>query len=120
MAGRTYAFNALPPVYAKGYSDPVPIFEPLDPIRRGWTNLSQNFVAREQELEIFDRLGHEILMSANAPSKIVFISGPSGMGKTTISLQAIQNVAKTAEQSNKRLILTKHKSKVGDSLIPFR
>jgi putative ribosome biogenesis GTPase RsgA len=120
MAGRTYAFNALPPVCAKGYADPVPIFEPLDPIRRGWTKRAQNFVAREQELEILERLGQEISMATNAPSKIVFISGPSGIGKTTLSLQAIQIMAKAAQQSNKRLMLTKHMSKGGDTLIPFR
>lgn len=36
MADRSYGFNALPPVKAKGYSEPVPIYEPLSPLERSW------------------------------------------------------------------------------------
>jgi hypothetical protein len=120
MAGRTYAFNALPPVQAKGYPDPVSIFEPLDPLQRGWIKKGQSFVARDKELHLLEHLGKDMLITANTPAKMVFISGPSGMGKTSLSVHAIEILAKAAGQSKKRLVLTKHMGKEGDKLMPFR
>lgn len=43
MADRSYGFNALPPVKAKGYSEPVPIYEPLSPLERSWVCITVRF-----------------------------------------------------------------------------
>lgn len=121
MAGKAYTFSALPPVQAKGYQDPVPIFEPLDPTHRGFgKKLTSNFVGRETELKILDDLAKEIFAMTSAPSKFVSISGPTGIGKTTLSVHAIDSFQKTARRSKKSLLVTKHASKIGDSLVPFR
>lgn len=121
MAGKAYTFSALPPVKAKGYQDPVPIFEPLDPSHRGFgRKLTSNFVGRETELNILDDLAQELIAATNSPAKFVWMSGPTGIGKTTLSVHAIDNFRKTALQSRKALFVTKHVSKGGDSLVPFR
>ena len=40
VADRSFGFNALSPVAAKGYADLVPIFEPLSPLERSWVRNS--------------------------------------------------------------------------------
>jgi class 3 adenylate cyclase len=118
MADRSYAFNALPPVKAKGYSEPVPIFEPLSPRERSWGRVQPNFVGRKAEIMSMMVSAREMALT-QCPSKIVYITGESGMGKSTMVVHAIEHVRKLMGASRRRVIVTKYVSKESDRLVPF-
>lgn len=120
LAGREYTFAVLPSVHAKGYTYPIPIFEPLDAITRGLARVPSNFTGREKELIILGKLGEELWNAPNVKSKIVFLSGQNGTGKTTLVFRAIDQIRKEAIFSRKRMMLTTHMSKSGDAAMPFR
>lgn len=117
-ADRSYAFNALPPVKAKGYSEPVPIFEPLSPLERSWGRVQPNFVGRKEEIMCLKGMAREMALT-QCPSKIVYITGESGMGKSTLVVHAIEHVRKLMSATRRRVIVTKHVSKESDLLVPF-
>jgi len=119
LAGREYTFAVLPSVHAKGYTYPIPIFEPLDAITRGLARVPSNFTGREKELIILGKLGEELWNAPNVKSKIVFLSGQNGTGKTTLVFRAIDQIRKEAIFSRKRMMLTTHMSKSGDAAMPF-
>jgi class 3 adenylate cyclase len=118
MADTSYGFNALPPVKAKGYLDRVPIFEPLSPLHRRWGRLQRNFVGRRKEIMAL-KSAARALSHACMPSKFVFISGESGMGKTTVVVHSIDQIRQMMVLAKKPLIVTKHVSKESDALVPF-
>lgn len=118
MADRSYAFNALPPVKAKGYSEPVPIFEPLSPLERSWGRVQPNFVGRKTEIMSLMSSAREMALT-QCPSKMVYMAGESGMGKSTMVVHAIEHIRKLMGASRRRVIVTKHVSKESDLLVPF-
>jgi hypothetical protein len=119
MANRSYAFNALPPVKAKGYAEPVPIFEPLSPLERMWGRILPNFVGRKNEIMKVMEMARDIMLAKESPSKLVIIEGESGMGKTTMVAHCIEHIRKLMGANKHRLIVTKNISKQSDSLVPF-
>jgi hypothetical protein len=72
MAHRSYAFNALPPVVAKGYAEPVPIFEPLSPLERSWGRIQPNFVGRKYEILEIMGMAQDMVLSESL-SKLVLV-----------------------------------------------
>jgi class 3 adenylate cyclase len=118
VADKSYAFNALPPVKAKGYSEPVPIFEPLSPLERSWGRVQPNFVGRKSEIMTIKGIAREMALT-QCPSTIVYISGESGMGKSTLVVHSIEHVRKLMGATRRRVIITKHVSKESDLLVPF-
>ena len=119
MANRSYGFNALTPVIAKGYKDPVPIFEPLSPLERDWGKILPNFVGRKDEIMQTMKLARDMVLANNAPSKMILIEGKSGMGKTATVAHAIEHIRKLMGANKHRLIITKNVGKESDSLVPF-
>ncbi len=115
-ATKDYSFNALMPVKAKGYTDPVPIFEPLSAAAKRWGKAIEDFVGRTIEVDAIVRLANDIAYSSGE-SKILFIQAESGTGKSTLILQAISKVRKICR---KRIIITRNISNQGDRMIPFR
>ena len=118
MANRSYGFNALPPVIAKGYGEPVPIFEPLSTLERVWGRILPNFVGRKQEIMTIMRMARDMVLS-DSPSKFVIVESQSGMGKTTMVAHCIEHIRKLMGASKHRLIVTKNISRESDSLVPF-
>jgi hypothetical protein len=118
MAHRSYGFNALPAVKAKGYAEPVPIFEPLSPLERAWGRIQPNFVGRKDEIMRIMGLARDMILS-ESQSKLVLVESKSGMGKTTMVVHCIEHIRKLMGANKHRLIVTKKVSTESDSLAPF-
>ena len=118
MASQSYGFNALPPVVAKGYLEPVPIFEPLSPLERGWGRIQPNFVGRKEEILEIMGMARDMIL-AESPAKFVLVESTSGMGKTTMVSHSIEHIRKLMGANKHRLIVTKNISGESDSLVPF-
>jgi hypothetical protein len=118
MANRSYAFNALPPVVAKGYNEPVPIFEPLSTLERYWGRVVANFVGRKSEIKTIMQFSSDMLRS-QSPCRFVLLEGKSGMGKSTVIAHSIEHVRRSFSPKKNRLVVIKNVSKESDSLVPF-
>ncbi len=118
MANRSYGFNALPPVVAKGYSEPVPIFEPLSTLERDWGKILPNFVGRKDEIKKIMKISTDLLPS-RMPSRFVVVESKSGMGKSSMVAHSIEHVRRTVTPDKYKLIVVKNVSKESDSLVPF-
>ena len=118
LAHRSFAFNALPPVVAKGYAEPVPIFEPLSPLERSWGKLQPHFVGRKAEILKIMSIARDMLLK-DSPSRLVLIEAKSGMGKSTMVAHCIEHIRKLTGANKHRLIVTKNVSKDGAAMIPF-
>lgn len=118
MAHRSYGFNALPPVDAKGYAEPVPIFEPLSPLERSWGKLQPNFVGRKEEIMKIMGMARDMVLK-ESPSRMVIVQAKTGMGKSTMVAHVIEHIRKLMGTNKHRLVVTKNVSKESDSLVPF-
>jgi hypothetical protein len=118
-ANKGFSFNALPPVKAKGYSEPVPIFEPLSAAEKRWGKAQRNFVGREEEIALMVRTSKELMYSLGE-SRMLFVQAESGTGKTAVLVQALSKVKKLGGAAKKRIIITRNVSNDGDRMIPFR
>ena len=118
MASRSYAFNALPPVAAKGYAKPVPIFEPLSPLERMWGRIQPNFSGRKKEIMMLMEMARDMVLH-ESPPKFVIIEGKSGMGKSTMVAHCIEHIRHMMGSKKDRLTVTKNVSRESDALVPF-
>ena len=80
LASDKFGFEALSPVVAKGYIDPVPIYEPLNPLERCWSRPKINFVGRCEEMAKLIDVARTMAL-APSPTRMVVFTGESGMGK---------------------------------------
>ena len=117
-AGKAYSFKSLAPVTAKGYSESVPIFEPLSSLERRWGRMKSDFVGRKDEitqiLEIVRDMTCQVL-----PAKIIFVSAESGTGKSTLAIHAIDQMRRIMTRSRKKFMIAKHICRESDLLVPF-
>ena len=120
LASRTYSFNALSPVSAKGYKEPVRIFEPLTELERSWGKIEPNFVGRQDEIKKIMGLAKEMAWSDRADPKLVIISSSSGMGKSTLLAHSIEHVRKMLGPVARRLLITRDVGKESDASVPFK
>lgn len=118
MADKSYGFRALNSIKAKGYADPVPIFEPLTPLQRRWGRMKPNFVGREKQLIELKAVACSMVQSPS-PSKLVLLSGVSGVGKSTLVVHSIEQIKEAMRLMKKRIFITKHVSRECDVLTPF-
>jgi hypothetical protein len=113
-------FKPLPAVTAKGYNEPVPIFEPLqNKDDTHWGRLKKDFIGRVNETKAIMRLAKDVEFHGTA-SKMLFISAVEGSGKSTLMVQATEHVRAMMKKMDKRLIVTRNISNDGDSRLPFR
>lgn len=119
-AGKSYGFNALDPVQAKGFSAPVPIFEPLSSLDRGWGKIKRSFVGRKAEMKKLVSMAREISASRNSPAKMVFVTAESGIGKSSMVIHATEYIKKVVSGKRKRVVIAKHLCNESDRLVPFR
>lgn len=118
IASRSYCFNALDPVVAKGYSDPVPIFEPLAPLVHSWGRIEANFVGRRNEILKLASMASDMVHSDYAAPRIAIMSSSSGMGKSTLLAHSIEHIRRVLG-ARRDLVIAKHAGRECDSLVPF-
>jgi class 3 adenylate cyclase len=118
MANRSYGFNALPPVVAKGYSDPVPTFEPLSTLERNWGKILPNFAGRKEEIQKIMKISTDMLRP-RTPCRFVAVESKSGMGKSSMVAHALEHVKRTITPNKYGLTVIKNVSKESDTLVPF-
>ncbi len=58
-----FTFNSLQPVKAKGYVNPVPIFEPISAAEKRWGKPIRDFVGRKEQLNYIFRWAKHIAYS---------------------------------------------------------
>ncbi|GAX16256.1 adenylate cyclase 10 [Fistulifera solaris] len=97
VASRSYAFEALPAIKAKGYSEPVPIFVPMSVSERTWGTFEPNFVGREKEIREVVQLAHDTMISPQSESKFILADGVSGMGKTSFLVHTLESIRQQLE-----------------------
>lgn len=122
MASRSFAFNALDPIKAKGYTEMVHIFEPLSPIERGWGRIVPNFVGRSEEMSKLSFLASGFARRDVGDPKIVLVKAAPGMGKSTFLAHSIDRIRKNflaARRGKRALAIAKHVGRETDSLRPF-
>ena len=115
---RVCTFNQLPPVNAKGYTDPVPIFQPITSLRRPWGTLKTDFVGRQEEISRIVKMASD--MDIGSPARFIHVTGESGIGKATLVVHAIEHIRNTFGMKEVKLQVAKHSFKESDSLLPFR
>jgi hypothetical protein len=86
-------FKPLPVVEAKGYDEPVPIFEPMmqaatrSEQEGHWMQAKMNFFGRAGELKQIMRIVKEVTLH-DSISKLLLVTAMSGSGKITLMAQA--------------------------------
>lgn len=111
-------FKPLPAVDAKGYADPVPIFEPVMAGENEWGHTKRNIVGREKEIKEIMLVAKDMALTRMA-SKVLFVSAASGTGKSTLVVQSTERVRAMVKKMKKRVIVTRNISNEGDSRVPF-
>ena len=119
LASKSYGFNAFEPVFAKGYKDPVPIFEPLSPLERSWGKIEPNFAGRKEEIKTFVKVATEMIKYEKEQARFLMISASNGMGKTTMLAHGIEHARKIASANTRRFVVAKHVAQANDSMIPY-
>lgn len=108
-------FKALEPVQAKGYSDPVPIYEPERSMRKPWVTINdEEFVGREAQVTELTFWAQHVL-STKVASKMVFVTAPYGTGKSCLLASAVRKI----EEMPKTLVCRRVFCE-DDSFQPFR
>lgn len=120
IADQAYCFNALDPVKAKGYSQPVPIFEPRAPLVHAWGKIEGNFVGRRDEILKLTTIASEMMHTEFAAPKIAIILSPSGMGKSTLLAHLVEHVRRVLRaKRGKGPVIAKHACRECDLQVPF-
>ncbi|KAK1736676.1 adenylate/guanylate cyclase domain-containing protein [Skeletonema marinoi] len=105
-------FKPLPAVKAKGYTESVPIFEPVMAGENEWGQTKTNIVGRETEMKEIMRVAKDMALSRIA-SKFLFVSAASGTGKSTLMVQSTERVRAMVKKMKKRVIVTRNISNDG-------
>ena len=116
-------FKPLPPVKAKGYDEPVPIFEPMKQATSESDGhrmqAKKNFFGRAGELKQILHIAKEVTLH-DSTSKLLLVTAMSGSGKSTLMIQATELVRAMVKKMHRQVIITRNISNEGDSMIPFR
>lgn len=117
-AGKTFAFVALSPVEAKGYADPVPIFEPLRNRERDWGSLQTAFVGREREISQLVSIAKDMVGNC-LPTKVALVEASNGLGKTTMIVHAVERISENLRKRSKRVTVLRHVCKESQRNVPL-
>lgn len=119
LANVAYAFNALEPIEAKGYSKAVPIYEPLSPFCRSWGRVSPNFVGRTAHIIALSEKARDVFLSPTSDPSMIFLCGDSGMGKSTTMNYALEHIRRTIKPSRRQFVLAHHSCEESHVNLPF-
>jgi ABC-type glutathione transport system ATPase component len=122
QADARFAFHSLPPVKAKGYDRPVPILEPLHAV----SNIRKKrstfpFVGRTYEKEAILAISQDILNeTANNQSSMIFLMGESGMGKSALAREVLDQMRTQSSDMKKTMVTSRSTSTETEQKIPLR
>lgn len=113
-------FKPLPAVNAKGYDEPVAIYEPIKhAVENPLGQMKRSFVGRTNEINQILQIAKEVMLD-DPTSKLFFITASSGSGKSALIIHATELVHDMFKKMNRRVIISRNVSNEGDSRIPFR
>ncbi|KAL7552126.1 hypothetical protein ACHAWF_018244 [Thalassiosira exigua] len=113
-------FKPLPAVKAKGFDEPMPIFEPIQTSTddKWGQRKHKNFIGRSKEIMHIMRKAKDLVFGGTA-SKLVFLSAVSGTGKSALMAKSTKHVKAMLKKVNKKVITLRNTSREGDSRVPF-
>lgn len=112
-------FLSFPPMIAKGYADPVSVFQPMTATEARWGKVNPMFVGRKNEIGRSCQIAQDIA-TMKGESKMFFVWGETGAGKSDFLVQAIASMRKRLATMKKSVIVTRNVGNDGDALVPFR
>ena len=118
-----FTFKSLPPVKAKGYDKPVPIFEPV--AERGNNAKKKrsavSFVGRKTEKRAILSVARGIIEEPEiAQSTMIFLTGDSGFGKTALAQNVLEEIKKSGTDYDKTIATARSTSTETEQRIPLR
>lgn len=112
-------FQGLEPVKAKGYSEPVPIYEPALQHRSAWGSEQADFVGRIKELEKIRKVAKDVIDEGSA-AKMVLVSAEGGFGKTSLLTKATGKIQDLCVAISATHLILCHVCSEADSFQPLR
>ena len=120
-AGTNRLFEALDPVVAKGYDDPVPIFVPTYAHKRiSWGDLRDAFVGRENERKEILSFAKRSMDEGNDEASMLIISAEEGSGKTSLLAQSTKEISDLYYGSERSFVVSIQSFDEGCVLQRFR
>ncbi len=112
-------FIAFPQVKAKGYTELVSVYKPLTAKEVRWGRTNPKFVGRRREIELVCKLAMDVTIPGK-PSKILFVWGESGSGKSSFVVNSIAKARTYLLHEKINMAFIRNINREGDSLVPFR
>ena len=118
-----YTFESLPPVKAKGYAKPVPIFVPIpesaSKAKKKKSTIA--FIGRRVEKRAILSVAQGLLEEEDiSQSSICFLSGESGSGKSRLAVNVLEELKKKGTDEKKTIITARSSSTETEQRIPLR
>ncbi len=113
-------FLPFPPMKAKGYSELVPVYQPITARETRWGKANPRFVGRKIEMKRVTQLAKKIALEDEGPAEMFFVWGESGSGKSDFLVQTVAQARKAIITLRKRVIVSRNIGTDGDALVPFR
>ena len=119
-AENKFAFKSLPPVEAKGYENPVIIFEPLHAVHTKKRGNVQSHIGRRREVKDLIDVSKKIMEDPlPCQTMMAFILGESGIGKSALGNCVMDEMKKHAKDCDKHLIVARSTSTETEQRIPL-
>jgi hypothetical protein len=121
MQAGVLEFKSLPPVRAKGYANPVPIFEPTTGVTAKKKGMALAFVGRGKEKKQLDEVFTRVLFHPEpSMTEMVYLYGDSGVGKTALTLSVLEKIKEVGKNYRKEVVITRAVSSESEQLVPLR
>jgi len=120
-SARSSQFRVRKPILAKGYSFPVRIYEPKLPVRKSWVHIERSeFVGRTKEVAELTSLACNMIKGpSKESSKLAFVSGPAGYGKSLLLSRVASTIEGLCKQLNATHVVFRHVFSEDDAFKPF-
>lgn len=117
-----FVFKELSPVQAKGYDEPVPIFQPLHAVAPTKKKKSSvPFIGRVEEKSAIIKIAENMLGGkGNDQGALIFLMGESGMGKSALVHEIMAQIKADSIDSARTIVTTKSTSTETDQRVPLR
>ena len=115
-----FVFKSCGSIQAKGYADPVPTFQPLQPIKKSASITSVGVIGRNKEEKVFIDLTRNILERSPTRANMVVLRGEAGVGKTAILNHAAEKIRSFCHLYNQTICVCRASCKMDEELVPFR
>ncbi|CAB9510670.1 cyclase type 10 [Seminavis robusta] len=121
QAGSRFDFKNLPSIKAKGYDNPVAVFEPdLMAAASKKKKSSVPFVGRREERNEIAAIAQEIIEEPDPTrSSMVFLMGECGMGKSALGISILEEVKKAWAKSGRKVIAARSTTTETEQRIPL-